>query len=92
MFASETVSPKGKVIKRYKHEDVKTPLACLAQLADKGLVRLKTGITLEQLQAQAHAQTDLAAAQAMQKAKAKLFAEFNADSKKKQRLGGGVAV
>jgi hypothetical protein len=27
LFASETVSPKGKVIKRYKHEDVKTPLA-----------------------------------------------------------------
>jgi hypothetical protein len=87
LFASETVSPKGKVIKRYKHEDVKTPLACLVQLADKGLVRLKAGITLENLQAQAHAQTDLAAAQAMQKAKAKLFAEFNAESKKKQQLG-----
>jgi hypothetical protein len=85
LFASEIVSPKGKVIKRYKHKDVKTPLACLAQLAGKGLVCFKLGITLEQLQAQAHAQTDLAAAQAMQKAKAKLFAMFKAQSLKKQR-------
>jgi hypothetical protein len=85
LFASEIVSPKGKVIKRYKHKDVKTPLACLAQLAGKGLVRFKAGITLEQLQAQARAQTDLAAAQAMQKAKAELFAKFNVASPKKQQ-------
>jgi transposase InsO family protein len=86
LFASEVVNSKGKVIKRYKHEDVKTPLACLAQLAEQSLVRFKAGITLELLQAQSHAQTDLAAAQAMQKAKAKLFAKFNADSQSQQRL------
>jgi hypothetical protein len=86
LFASEVVSPKGKVIKHYRHEDVKTPLACLAQLANKGLVRLKSGITLEKLQALAYAQTDLAAAQAMQKAKAKLFAKFNGASPEKQRV------
>jgi hypothetical protein len=88
LFASEIVNSKGKVTKRYKHEDVKTPLACLAQLADQGLVRLKTSNTLEQLQAQADAQTDLAAAQEMQKAKAKLFAKFNADSQKTARRLG----
>jgi hypothetical protein len=77
MFATETVSPKGKVVKRYRTQDVKTPLVCLAQLAGKGLVRFKVGITLAQLQTQAKAQTDLAAAQAMQKAKAELFATFN---------------
>ena len=78
MFASDTVSPKGKVIKRYRHEDVKTPLAALKQLCDKGLARLKAGVTLAALQALADAQTDLAAAQEMQRAKAELFGLFNA--------------
>ena len=78
MFASDTISPKGKVVKRYRHEDVKTPLAALEQLCDKGLARLKAGVTLAALQAQADAQTDLAAAQEMQRAKAELFRMFNA--------------
>jgi transposase InsO family protein len=77
MFASESVSAKGKVIKRYRHEDVQTPLACLSKLCDQGLARLKTGVTLAALQALADAQTDLAAAQAMQRAKAELFELFN---------------
>ena len=74
MFATEVVSPKGKIIKRYLHEDVKTPLECLALLDAKGLVKFKKGNTL---QAQAKVQTDLQAAQAMQQAKAALFATFN---------------
>jgi transposase InsO family protein len=78
MFASDTVSPKGKVVKRYRHEDVKTPLAALTQLCDKGLARLKQGVTLRALQSQADAQTDLAAAMEMQRAKAELFRLFNA--------------
>lgn len=77
LFASEIVSAKGKVIKRYRHEDVKTPLACLRQLCDKGLARMKAGATLPALQALANAQTDLAAAQQMQRAKAELFDLFN---------------
>ena len=76
MFATETISPKGKIIKRYKHEEVKTPLECLAQLCEKGLVTLKEGITLEALQALAKSKTDLAAAQEMQRAKSELFASF----------------
>ena len=85
LFASEIVSPKGKVVKRYLHKDVKTPLACLAQLASKGLVRFKAGVTLERLQEQANEKPDLAAAQAMQKAKAELFAKFNAVKPEKQQ-------
>ena len=77
MFASDTVNAKGKVIKRYRHEDVKTPLAALKQLCDKGLARLKEGVTLAALQAPADAQTDLAAAQEMQRAKTALFQLFN---------------
>ena len=78
MFATEETTPTGKIVKRYKHRDVKTPLECLALLSTKGLVELKRGITLEQLQAQAASQTDLAAAKAMQRAKIALFAMFNA--------------
>ena len=78
MFASEAVSTKGKVIKRYRHEDVKTPLEALKQLCDKGLARLKADVALTALQATADAKTDLAAAQEMQRAKVELFRLFNA--------------
>jgi hypothetical protein len=76
LFATSITNAKGKIVKRYKHEDVKTPLACLAQLSAKELVTFKPGITLAALQAQALSQTDLAAAQAMQQTKNKLFASF----------------
>ena len=76
LFATEIITPKGKIIKRYKHEDVKTPLESLAQLCEKGLATLKPCITLDALQALAKSQTDLAAAQAMQRAKSELFAQF----------------
>ena len=76
MFATEIISPKGKIIKRYKHGEVKTPLACLVKLCEKGLATLKQGTTLQALQAQAKSKTDLAAAQEMQRAKSELFARF----------------
>ncbi len=55
---------------------MKTPLDCLALLNTQDLVTFREGITLTALQAQASAQTDLAAAQAMQQAKRELFATF----------------
>lgn len=76
MYATEIISPKGKVVKRYKDEDVKTPLECLAQLCEKGFATLKKGVALETLEARAKSKTDLAAAQEMQLAKSKLFASF----------------
>jgi hypothetical protein len=36
-------------VKRYRHEDVKTPLECLAQLAAAELVTFKAGATLAAL-------------------------------------------
>ena len=84
LFATELFSDKGKIIKRYKHEDVKTPLACLELLNTRGLVRFKRGVTLQQLQAQAKAQTDLAAAQQMQAAKAEMFELFNKTRSRRQ--------
>jgi hypothetical protein len=76
MFASEITTPKGKIKKYYKHNDVKTPLECLTLLNEKGLVTFNEGIALKALQKQAKSQTDLAAAQAMQAAKKALFASF----------------
>lgn len=83
MFATEVISPKGKIVKRYEHKNVKTPLECLVLLSEQGFVTIKKGVTLEALQTQAMAQTDLAAAQEMQRAKSELFASFN---KPKRRL------
>ena len=77
MFTSEVVSPKGKVVKVYRTEDVKTPLTSLMQLHDKGLATLKEGVDLKVLLAQANAQTDVAAARAMKRAKDHLFELFN---------------
>lgn len=76
LFATAVVSPKGKIVKRYRHADVKTPLECLAQLSAQRLVTFKAGVTLADLQILAKSQTDLAAAQAMQRAKNELFATF----------------
>jgi hypothetical protein len=48
----------------------------LALLSKQGFVTFKKGVTLAALQAQAKAQTGLAAAQEMQRAKSELFASF----------------
>ena len=73
LFATETVSAKGKIVKHYKPADVKTPLECLTLLHAKKLATLKKGVTIKALQDQANAESDLVAAQGMQKAKARLF-------------------
>jgi transposase InsO family protein len=76
LFATEIVSPKGKIVKRYKHKDVKTPLECLVLLDKQGLVAFKTSATLTALLIQSKQMTDLAAAQQMQRAKGRLFTSF----------------
>ena len=68
----------------HAHKDVKTPLECLVLLNEKGLVTFKAGITLEDLLAKAKGQTDLQAAQEMQKAKADLFDLFDKPKRKQQ--------
>ena len=76
LFATAITNTKGKTVKRYRHQDVKTPLERLAQLSTQNLVTFKIDIALAALQARAKSQTDLAAAQAMQRAKNELFARF----------------
>jgi transposase InsO family protein len=84
LFATEIVSEKGKIIKRYEHKDAKTPLECLALLDEKGLVTFREGITPQVLLDNAGEKTDLAAAQEMQKAKVQLFELFNKPKRKRQ--------
>jgi len=82
MFATSKVNDKGKVVKVYKHKDVKTPLEALVRLDKQGLVRFKTETMLADLLAQAKQQTDLAAAQEMQRAKSELFASFTKQNRR----------
>ena len=84
LFATEVVCDKGKVKKVYKNKDAKTPLERLVQLNDRGLVKFKAGIALEDLLAQAKEKTDLQAAHEMQKAKTDLFELFNKPKRKLQ--------
>lgn len=76
LFATLVTNAKGKVVKRYKPENVKTPLERLTQLAAQSLITFKPGVTLDALQAQAKSQSDREAAQAMRRAKRDLFASF----------------
>jgi transposase InsO family protein len=76
LFAQSITNDKGKIVKRYKQADVKTPLSCLALLSANDLVTFKPNITLAALQAEALSQTDLAAAKAMQQTKYTLFEHF----------------
>ncbi len=76
LYSTNITNDKGKIIKHYDPKAAKTPFECLAQCHAKGLVELKAGITLEFLKDMANAQTDLAATQHMQIAKATLFASF----------------
>jgi transposase InsO family protein len=105
MFATEKITPKGKIIKTYPHKNVQTPLERLTQLSQsQEPPKFKTKVTLAILQAQALIQTDLEAASAMRKAKAELFVQFNIKPKAgvielqpyetksgRQRASGGLA-
>ena len=55
---------------------MKTSLKALVMIHELGLEKFKTDTMLVDLLAQAKQQTDLAAAQAKQRAKSKLFASF----------------
>jgi hypothetical protein len=46
LFATSITNDKGKTVKRYKPQDVKTPLERLVQLAAQDLLTFQPGITL----------------------------------------------
>ena len=95
MFATEIVSPKGKIVKRYNNKDVKTPLECLVLLDKQGLVSFKTSATLTALLIQSNQMTDLIATQQMQQAKSVLFKSFatpqNGGRKNEQRHPASIS-
>jgi len=82
LYPTDIVSPKGKVVKRYKHADVKTPLECLVLLNGRDLVIFKTDTMLQELILESKQQTDLQAAKQMSLAKSRLFASFTRSRKK----------
>jgi hypothetical protein len=47
MFTAETVSAEGKIRKRYRHDQVKTPLEALVLFAEEGVVKFKPGRSVE---------------------------------------------
>jgi transposase InsO family protein len=79
-FAREVVDAKGKVRKTYPHDLIQTPLNKLASLQGVDSF-LRKGITIEQLQSKAQAQSDMNTATAMNVARLKLFDLFNRRSK-----------
>ena len=76
MFATCKTNSKGKLVKTYKHADVKTPLEALVILEKQGLATFKTKSILAELLIEAKGKTDLLAAQEMQWKKVELFASF----------------
>lgn len=75
-FAKEVVDAKGKVRKTYPQELIQTPLEKLTSLEAVSSF-LRQDITLDSLQAQAMARTDMQAATDMNIARLKLFDLFN---------------
>ena len=78
LFATERADPSkpGRIRKVYRHADVMTPLEKLASL-DPAKQTLRAAVSLAQLQAQAGATTDIAAAVELNKAKQLLFAQIH---------------
>ena len=72
LFPTDTLDAKGRVTKRYRDRDVMTPYDKLKSL-DHAERFLKSGVTFDQLDAIAHAVSDLDAAHALNDARNALF-------------------
>lgn len=88
-FATVTVDSKGK--RRRKYETYQTPYERLKFVDPKGKC-LRKGVSFKALDEKAFRQTDNEAAEAMQKAKNRLFREVIAGRELPRRLGDLVAV
>lgn len=72
LFPTEVEDGKGRRRRRYRDDDVATPYEKLKSLPEAA-GRLRSGVTFEQLDAQALAQSDLDAAKAVNAAREALF-------------------
>ena len=79
-FARDEIDAKGKIRKRYPHELIMTPFDKLKALPPL-ILNLRSGITLDSLDRQAHQMTDNQAAKAMTDARSKLFRSIHRRSK-----------
>ncbi len=75
LFASSSIDPKGKEIKKYKYEDVFTPYEKFKSLP-KAEQYLKPGVTFDELDHKANMMSDGEAAKQMNIALKKLFSEI----------------
>jgi len=71
-FPTIEINDKGKQIRRYIQQDMKTPFEKLASLSQLESY-LKPGVSIAALEKTAKQQSDLDAWEAMQKARTKLF-------------------
>jgi hypothetical protein len=84
LFATETQDARGKINKRYLQQDIMTPfdkLTAVLNSAPQPSSLLKPGITLDSLDAIAHAMTDNQAAERLKHAKAQLFRTIHSRSR-----------
>ena len=72
LFPTEITDKKGRINKRYRYQDVMTPFEKLRSLPEVEHY-LKTGVTIDSLDDQARAMSDLDAALALKRARARLF-------------------
>ena len=72
LFATEECDARGRIRKRYRDRDITTPYEKLKSLPEAARW-LKPGVTFEDLDAVAHAHSDLAAARAANAARDALF-------------------
>ena len=75
LFPHERTGPNGKLRKVYRDQDVCTPYDKLKSL-NRATLRLRPGVTFEQLDAVAYAVSDLTAAQQLNQAREALFADI----------------
>ena len=75
-FPTKEITPKGKIKKRYRLEDMMTPYEKLKTIANAASF-LKPGLTFERLDELAYAVSDDEAADQLNKAKERLFNDIN---------------
>jgi len=80
LFATEITDEKGRTRKRYRDQDVMTPLEKLKSLPDVDRY-LRPGVTIAALEKQARAVSDLDAANALNQACARLFELIQRESR-----------
>ena len=84
LFPTEITDKKGRINKRYRYQDVMTPFEKLRSLPEVEQY-LKTGVTIDSLEDQARAMSDLEAAVDLKRTRARLFELIARESDPRRR-------